>query len=95
MTNSLNKTVKQLIEEYKNRQQNPRHLFISFEKPCHTDGYSNIVNLARDGVKVGILTRDDEMYEYEFDSGFDDGDIIRWTHNCFRGRIVEFSYDIE
>lgn len=89
------KTVKQLIDEYKNRQSNPKRLFITFEKSNRLAGYTNIVNLYRDGINVDIPKRDNKMHEYEFDYRFEADKTIRWAHTEFRGKIVEVSYELE
>ena len=82
-------TIKEITDMYLNRQRNTDHVNIRFLKGNLTASYPNVVNIFRDGIKVETLELDDKEYKYEFDYGY--GTKI---HICFRGSIMEFSYDI-
>jgi len=89
----MTKTVKEIVDMYLNRQKNLNSLNIWFITLTRNAGYSNIVNLFQDGIKIEILKLDKEMHEYEFDYHAHSND--RWIHVCFIGKIAEFSYDVK
>ena len=66
----MKKTVQQIVDEYLNRQKNAKYDSIMFE--IHPDGrlegFGNISNVFRDGVKVDELKRDEKYHEYQIDS---------------------------
>jgi len=66
----MKKTVQQIIDEYLNRQKNAKYDSIVFE--IHPDGrlegFSNVSNVFRDGIKVDELKRDEKYHEYQIDS---------------------------
>ena len=66
----MKKTVQQLIDEYRNRQKNAKYDSIMFEihPGGRLEGFGNISNVYRDGVKVEELKRNEKYHEYQIDS---------------------------
>lgn len=93
----MTKTVKQIVDEYKNRNQRNNIFFVMFINNGRRDGYSKVTNLHRDGIKLESPELDTCEHLYEFDSGVQPTTLkpdIKWTHRTFRGQIIEFSQEI-
>lgn len=93
-------TVKQIVDEYKNRHKNSKIDAITFryEEDGRIEQHSEISNLYRDGVHVTELSRDSDYHEYQLDREF--GSILgnrssKWIRYVFRGKIIRFSNVIE
>jgi hypothetical protein len=91
-------TVKQLIEAHVNRVNKNVYKRVHFEKRGKEEGYTNVTNVYRDGVKVDKLTLDKEPHGYEFEWGLDKHSYmskqITWIRVTFVGKIVEIVEDI-
>lgn len=94
------KTVKKVVDEFKNREKKNTIDHVGFFRNGRGDSYSNVTNLYRDGVKVEEIDLDYEEHKYEFDSGFNEKTYdknypLKWTHRVFFARIVEYTNEIE
>ena len=94
----MTKTVKQITEEYINRQKNAKYnikIKIEYENTI----YYGVTNIYRDGIKIETPDLDEEFHKYEFDTVVKVGIFdSRWpfakTHWCLRGMIEGFSMNI-
>lgn len=94
----MTKTVKQIIDEFIGRNKKQFLGRVIFFKNGRLDGYSNVANLYRDGVKVEKLELDSSSHKYEFDARFQVGyypEKYEWTHYVFIAQIVEFAQKID
>lgn len=94
------KTVMQVIDEYRNRQNAVEFSEITFEYPedhC-LELHRNVSNLYSDGKKVVGLKRDEDYHEYQLDRRFDswgDNKPAKFVRYTFVGKITRFSQNIE
>jgi len=95
----MTKTVKQIVDEYLNRQYHPEYESITFENAPdgHLESHSEVSNVYRDGVRVTKLKLDNGFHEYQLDRYFKafydtPEHSLRVT---LRGRVVRLSERIE
>lgn len=96
----MTKTVKEIVDEYTNRQNRQMFNLTRFNQNGRIDEFSHVANLYRDGVKVRSLELDTTEHYYEFDAVFnahpyDETYPLKWTHHVLHGRIVSFEQNIE
>ena len=95
------KTVKQIVDEYKNRQENGQYESITFEhsQDLHIESYSKVSNIYRDGIEIKELELDDKFHEYQLDWSFEGDEFLCIKPSSlrvvFRGRVVRFTQRIE
>ena len=94
------RTQKQVLDEHSNRIKKNVIDFVRFSKENGCDGYTNVTNITRDGVKITTLKLDSEMHEYEFHAGYnahpwDKTWKLKWTYRNFYGKVIEIEQDIE
>jgi hypothetical protein len=96
----MTKTVKEIVDEYLNRQTQPKFESITFETingriPIET--HSDVSNIYRDGIKITELELDNTFHKYQLDRAFDkrilpNAKPLRVT---FRGKIIDFRQELE
>lgn len=94
----MTKTVKQIVDEYKNRSKRHNLFGVMFLRDGKRDGYCKVTNVYRDGIKIETPDIDNEYHIYEFDSGFQPTTLkpdLEWTHRKFTGKIIEVSQEFQ
>lgn len=94
----MTKTIKQVIDDFLGRNNKKCLGSVMFWKHERRDGYSQVANLYRDGIKVDKLELDTEAHKYEFDSRYQVSyypDKFEWTHHVFNAQIIEYAQKID
>ena len=95
----MTKTVKQIVDEYLNRQKNPEYESITFENvpDGRVETHSYVSNVYRDGIRVEELKLENDFHEYQLDRYFGAFmDIPAYSLRVtFRGRVVRIYKKIE
>jgi len=94
----MTNTVKQIVDEYLNRQKN-EYESITFETPSGFEAHSEISNLYQDGTKMTELKLDTEFHVYQLDRKMGLGGILDIPDYSLRvtfiGKIIRFCQKIE
>lgn len=87
-------TVKEVIDDYNNRNKASEITRVTFKKTGNCEGYCLIRNVYRDGVKIEKLDLDTELHVYELETEFrfNENEPFEWTFHKFYGAVVDIEY---
>jgi len=91
----MTKTVKEVVDDYVNRQKSKMYSEVRFEKQDTFMTYYNVKGILKDQKPVIDLDFDKEFHKYEFEtwtkvSIFDSSEPIRKVRHTITGKVLEF-----